>query len=78
MRQTILATGLSGFIAAYVVHHFVEAGFKDRRTLHSESSAEKVKQAYTKYADSLSFVIVKDILAAGAFDEAVMGVNGLS
>lgn len=31
-----------------------------------------------KYADALSFTFVKDILAPGAFDEAVKGVDGVS
>jgi len=78
MSQTILITGASGFVASHVIRQFLEAGFKVRGAVRSESSAEKVRQTHTKYADALSFTFVKDILAPRAFDEAVKGVDGVS
>jgi uncharacterized protein YbjT (DUF2867 family) len=78
MTQTVLITGASGFVASPVIRKFLEAGFKVRGTVRSESSAEKVKQLHSKYASELSFATVEDISAPGAFDEAVKGVDGVS
>jgi len=39
--------------------------------------AAKVRKTYAKYGDKLSFAIVKDVAAPGAFDEAVKGVKGV-
>lgn len=77
MTHTILVTGASGYIASHVVRQFLEAGYKVRGTVRSESSAEKVRQVHAKYADALSFSFVKDISAPGAFDEAIKGVDGV-
>jgi uncharacterized protein YbjT (DUF2867 family) len=77
MTQTVLVTGASGFIAAHVLNEFLGAGFKVRAAVRSEKTAEKARKAHKNYGDALSFVIVPDISAAGAFDEAVKGVDGV-
>jgi uncharacterized protein YbjT (DUF2867 family) len=77
MTQTVLITGASGFIAAHVLNAFLQAGFKVRAAVRSEKTAEKVRKTHGKYGDALSFVIVPDIAVAGAFDEAVKGVDGV-
>lgn len=77
MSQTLLVTGASGYIAAHVIHQLLEAGYKVRGTVRSESSAQKVRETHSRYADALSFSYVKDIAAPGAFDEAVVGVDGV-
>ncbi|KAK4993696.1 hypothetical protein LTR50_000307 [Elasticomyces elasticus] len=76
-QQTVLITGASGFLAAHVLTAFLEAGYKVRGTVRSESTAEKVRKSHAKYVDNLSFAIVRDITASGAFDEAVDGVDGV-
>jgi len=55
----------------------MEAGFKVRGTIRSESSSERVKDAHPRHKDALSFAYVKDIAEPGAFDEAVKGVDGV-
>ena len=75
--QTILVTGASGFVAAHVLTEFLEHGYKVRGTVRSESSADKVRKTHAKYGDKLSFAIVEDVAAPGAFDEAVKGVDGV-
>lgn len=70
-------TGASGFIAAHVIRQLLEAGYKVRGTVRSQSSADKVKKAHEKYATGLSFAFVEDISVPGAFDEAVKGVDGV-
>ncbi|KZF19772.1 NAD(P)-binding protein [Xylona heveae TC161] len=75
--KTILITGASGFVAAHVLHVFLEAGYKVRGTVRSEESAEAVKKSHSQYGEQLSFAIVPDITAQGAFDEAVKNVDGV-
>ncbi|GAB7350515.1 hypothetical protein MBLNU459_g1108t1 [Dothideomycetes sp. NU459] len=77
-EQTILVTGASGFIAAHILTTFLTAGYKVRGTVRSESTAEKVRATHSRWGPSqLSFAIVPDIRTAGAFDEAVKGVDGV-
>ena len=78
MTQTVLVTGASGFIAAHVLHSFLDAGYKVRAAVRSEKSADKVRQTHSKYGAALSFAIVPDMTAPGAFDEAVKDVDGVS
>lgn len=75
--ETILVTGASGFVAAHVLNEFLEHKYKVRGTVRSEASANKVRKTHSKYGDALSFAIVKDVAAPGAFDEAVKGVDGV-
>lgn len=75
--KTVLITGASGFVAAHVLNSFLERGYHVRATVRSDSTAENVKQTHHKYAKQLSFAIVKDVAAPGAFDEAVKDVDGV-
>jgi len=78
MTQTVLITGASGFIAAHVIEAFLNAGFKVRGTVRSEATAKKVRDEHKSHpAESLEFAIVPDISAPGAFNEAVVGVDGV-
>lgn len=53
----------------------VEAGYRVRGTVRSSAKAETWKAKHPIYNDSLEFVTVPDILADGAFDEAIKGVD---
>jgi len=76
-NQIILVTGASGFVAAHVLNAFLARGYNVRGTVRSDASADKVKKSHAKYIKQLSFAIVKDVAAPGAFDEAVKGVDGV-
>lgn len=75
--QTVLVTGGSGFIAAHVLNSFLSRGYHVKTTVRSDASAAKIKKTHAEFLDLLSFVVVKDIEAEGAFDEAVKGVDGV-
>jgi uncharacterized protein YbjT (DUF2867 family) len=75
---TILVTGINGYVAGHVTDSLLNAGYKVRGTVRSESSIQKVKKAYPDHQDRLSLVVVPDITVPGAFDEAVQGVAGVS
>lgn len=72
----ILLTGASGFMAAHILNSLLSHGHHVRGTVRSESSADKVRSTHSQYSDLLTFAIVKDVAASGAFDEAVKGISG--
>ncbi|KAF2489378.1 NAD(P)-binding protein [Lophium mytilinum] len=74
---TILISGASGFVAAHVLNAFLQRGYNVRGTVRSDATAEKVMKSHSKYLKQLSFAIVKDVAAPGAFDEAVKDVDGV-
>ncbi|PYH40460.1 SDR family oxidoreductase [Aspergillus saccharolyticus JOP 1030-1] len=78
MPETLLVTGASGFVASHIIQRFLEAGYNIRGTVRSASTAETVKSRYPPdQANRLSFTIVPDIAAPGAFDSAVKDVCGV-
>lgn len=76
-EQTILITGASGFVAAHVLTAFLKAGYNVRGTVRSASSADAVLRTHVEYTSQLTFAIVPDISAPGAFDDAVKDVHGI-
>ncbi|KAH6677014.1 hypothetical protein F5X68DRAFT_37934 [Plectosphaerella plurivora] len=76
--QTILVTGLNGYIGARTVEAFLAAGYRVRGSVRSAKSAEETLQALAKYRDQIEIVEVPDITAPGAFDAAVKGVHGIA
>ena len=79
--QVILLTGASGFVAAHVLNSLLQHGYKIRGTVRSEAAADKVRKTHSHLlnddASRLTFAIVPDLAATGAFDEAVRGVDGV-
>ncbi|KAJ8482351.1 hypothetical protein ONZ51_g5410 [Trametes cubensis] len=73
----VLITGANGFIATWVVKVFLDAGFSVRGTVRSPTKADHLKTMFSSHGDRLEFVIVPDMAAAHAFDEAVLGVDAI-
>ncbi|KAJ7230085.1 NAD-P-binding protein [Mycena pura] len=73
----VLVTGANGFIAAWVVRSLLEEGFSVRGTVRSEAKCAHLRKQFASYGDRLELVIVPDIIKAGAFDEAVKGVDAI-
>lgn len=77
-EQTILLTGGTGFIGAHIIREFLAKGYRLRCAVRSEQSIDAIKQAHPpEHWEKLSFVVVPDMQAPHAFDEAVRGVNGI-
>lgn len=79
-NDLILLTGSSGQIGFRTLRYALEKGYHVRAAVRSEAKAEIVRSnpVLSKIADldsKLDFVIVPDIVAPGAFDEAVKGVR---
>lgn len=76
--KTVLIDGATCFVATPIIMEFLEHGYKVRAQVRSESSADKVRDAFPDVGeDQLEFVIVKDIEAEGAYKDAVKGVIGV-
>ena len=78
-RDLVLVTGATGFLGFRVLLHTLEQGYQVRAAVRSEAKATIVStnpalKAINRYSQ-LSFVIVPDFLAPGAFDEAIQGVK---
>ncbi|ODV73676.1 SDR family oxidoreductase [Cyberlindnera jadinii NRRL Y-1542] len=68
---TVLITGASGFIALHVIDELLRKGYRVIGTVRSQSKADKITAQFKKvYPDGdLSFELVEDIAAEGAFND---------
>lgn len=72
-KRIALVTGANGYIAGPTIVAFLAAGYAVRGTVRSKASAQFLVDALPQYKDSLEIVEVPDIVAPGAFDDAVKG-----
>ncbi|GAA5899269.1 hypothetical protein JCM6882_009301 [Rhodosporidiobolus microsporus] len=76
--RTVLLTGISGFLGSATALEFLRRGWKVRGTLRSQDKADGWLAKYPEYASQLSFALVPDLAADGAFDEAIKGVDAVA
>ncbi|KAF9064340.1 hypothetical protein BDP27DRAFT_166490 [Rhodocollybia butyracea] len=74
----ILVTGANGYLAAWVVRRFLEKGYSVRGTVRSEKKAVHLNKTFAHYKEKYETVVVEDITKEGAFDKAVIGVDGIA
>ncbi|KAI5962043.1 hypothetical protein KGF57_001488 [Candida theae] len=73
-ENVVFISGATGFIAQHIVKLLLEAGYKTIGSVRSEEKGENLKSLLKSAglkSDLFSYVIVKDIGAKGAFDEAL-------
>jgi hypothetical protein len=70
-------TGATGFVGYKVLVHLVKAGYNVRAAVRNLAGFEKIKalKSTSPYQSELEHIIVPDITAPGAYDEAVKGVK---
>jgi uncharacterized protein YbjT (DUF2867 family) len=75
--QLVLVTGGSGHVGFRTLAFALATGYRVRAAVRSPEKAEQIKAAKSVqgHLDKLEFVMVPDILADGAYDEAVKGVD---
>ncbi|KAJ7602296.1 NAD-P-binding protein [Mycena polygramma] len=75
----VLVTGANGFIASHVVDQLLAAGYNVRGTSRSAEKSKWLHEVFDKRygAGRFECVSVPDMVADGAFDEAVKGVSGI-
>lgn len=79
MSGLVLITGGTGHIGFKTLVTALKAGYRVRAAVRSESKKEEILSAPSikelNPADKLTFVIVPNLMADGAYDEAIKGVN---
>ena len=74
--QTVLVTGISGYIASSLGLYILSAGYNLRGTTRSKTNAAGLLSgAYAIYSSRVEVIEVPDLTISGAFDEAVKGTN---
>ncbi|KAI0754379.1 NAD(P)-binding protein [Daedaleopsis nitida] len=73
----VLITGANGFIAGWIAKTLLERGSLVRGTIRSAEKAARIREALSAREQDLEFVVVEDITKAGAFDDAVIGVDAI-
>ncbi len=78
--STILVTGINGFIASHIGAQLLKAGYRVRGTVRDESKADMIRDVYKKRhrLENFEAVIVPDISAPSAFDEAVKTCSAIA
>jgi nucleoside-diphosphate-sugar epimerase len=79
-NDLVLITGATGYLGYHVLLDALKAGYRARVAIRSESKKNKVLNAPSLKAlnlkdGQLSWVVVPDMAAPGAYDEAVKGVK---
>jgi nucleoside-diphosphate-sugar epimerase len=69
--------GGTGYIGIWILKTLLEQGFTVRAAVRKEEKAAYLKEKFQNHADQLEFTIIEDLLAPGAFDEALKGILGV-
>jgi hypothetical protein len=74
--KLILVTGTSDFIATHILATQQRNGYCVRGVVWSQTSGNTALKKLSENSDKLSVVIVHNMTALGAFDEAVKSMDG--
>lgn len=77
--STILVTGGTGYVGAWVVKTLLDRGFAVRAVVRSDAKATLLKEVFPTESSQgkLTFFVSSDPLKEGALDEAVKGVEAI-
>ena len=70
----VFITGATGFIGSHVVAQNLEAGHRVRLSVRKESQIDGLKSLYSRYVDSIEFLVVPDLSTSDAFKSALQNV----
>lgn len=79
--SVVLVTGATGFVASHVTRQLLQRGYKVRGTVRDLSQAQwLIGEHFKTYYESGQYelIVVPDLVAEGAFDEAVKGVAAIA
>ncbi|THU93560.1 D-lactaldehyde dehydrogenase [Dendrothele bispora CBS 962.96] len=77
-HSTILVTGSNGFLATWIVDGLLRGGYNVRASVRNMDRGNHLTQLFKgDFGDKLEIFPTGDMAKAGAFDEAVKGVDGI-
>jgi nucleoside-diphosphate-sugar epimerase len=72
--ELVFITGANGFVGAHVLRELLSKGYRARVAVRSQAKADDVARVNPQHKNQIeSYVIVPDITAPGAFDQAIQG-----
>ncbi|KAM0754517.1 NAD(P)-binding protein [Meredithblackwellia eburnea MCA 4105] len=77
MTKTVLVTGASGFVAAYVIQEFLKAGWAVKGTVRSKAKSAGLIERYPA-GSKFELVEVQDIVTGEGLDAALEGVDAVA
>jgi len=75
VTKTVLLTGATGYLGAYVLQELLKKGYRVRASVRNAKKAEELQQLVPGHKGQLEFAFVADITQRTAFDEAIKGVD---
>ncbi|KAI1647603.1 aldehyde reductase [Daldinia loculata] len=73
----VVVTGANGYIGSHIVDQFLQRGYRVRGTVRKASRDRWLKDHFDgKYPGKFELVEVPDMVASGAYDEAIKGASG--
>lgn len=79
LSSTVLVTGGTGYIGAWVIKTLLDRGFSVRAVVRSDAKAEPLKDVFSSATidGKLTFFVTEHPFAEGALDGAVKGVEAI-
>ncbi|KAI0042904.1 NAD(P)-binding protein [Auriscalpium vulgare] len=74
---TILVTGGSGYIGAWVIKYLVDDGYNVVAAVRNPAQGEFIVNRFPEYKGKVTSIVVPDITKEGAFDDAVKNADGI-
>jgi len=74
-KPLVLLTGPTGFVGAHVFRALLNSGYRVRGTIRRASGGDFLRKEYPSHAEDMEFVVVPDIQAVGALDDAAKDVD---
>lgn len=73
-----MVTGISGYLGSSIALLALSQGHRVRGAVRRQSQGDAFFEAYPSLPrDALEFVVVEDMTKEGAWDEAIVGVDGV-
>ncbi|KAG6852877.1 hypothetical protein C0991_008390 [Blastosporella zonata] len=73
----VIVTGVNGHIASATALRLLQKGYRVRGTVRSERSAGYVKKELASFGNNFEIAVVPDIVAPGAFADAIKGASAI-
>ncbi|KAJ7027173.1 NAD-P-binding protein [Mycena alexandri] len=74
-RGVVLVTGINGFIGTYTALAFLDAGYTVRGTARTAAKCADWIAHFPAHKSAYDYVVIPDLVAPGAFDDAVKGCD---